>query len=168
MKIIILILLFFAFFVSSCKDEKQTSEPEIGLRLGQRAPDFLTYDIDNKFLRLYDFRRNKVVLLHFWATWCPYSRNSIDNVKSLWDKYNSRNFQIISISRDYDLNALRNFISLYSLNWIHIHDTRYDVAQHYDVKIIPMCYLIDQNGIIKFANSPLEKNLDTIINNLTK
>lgn len=169
MKIVQIIFILCILLIFACQDDNNnTAEPEVGIRLGNLAPDFITNDIDNRLVQLSQFKNKKVVLLHFWATWCPYSRNSIDNVKSLWNKYNNRNFQIISISRDYDTNALRNFISQYSLSWIHIHDSKYDVNQHYEVQIIPMCYLIDKNGIIKFANSPIDNSLDPLINKLTK
>ncbi len=156
------------FFVA-CSENSAVSNSDIpfGVRVGQKAPLFSTYDINGISVSLADFK-DSVVLLHFWATWCPYSRNSIGNLRSLWDNYASRDFVIISISRDYDTAALRNYIQTHNLNWRHIHDNRYDVGQFYDVKVIPMCYLIDKQGIIRFAGSPIEPQLSQMIAQLTK
>jgi len=162
-----LILIFLSLM--ACKDNPSdgASDIPIGLRVGNKAPMFTTYDINGMYISLADFK-GSVVLLHFWATWCPYSRNSIGNLIYIWDNYASRNFAIISVSRDYDTTALRNYIQTHNLNWRHIHDSRYDVGQFYDVKVIPMCYLIDSQGIIRFAGSPLEPQLLQIIDKLIK
>lgn len=164
-----LLLIVICLSIVACKENPSGSISDIpsGLRVGQKAPLFTTYDINGMNVSLGDFK-GSVVLLHFWATWCPYSRNSIGNLLSLWEKFASRNFTIISISRDYDTTALRSYIDAYKLNWLHIHDSRYDVGQSYDVKVIPMCFLIDSQGIIRFAGSPFEPQLSQIIDNLTR
>jgi thiol-disulfide isomerase/thioredoxin len=119
-----------------------------------------------KPVSLSDFR-DKVVLLDFWATWCPPCREAMPEVKKVWEKYRDRDFMIIGVSLDFDrdLDEWRDYISTNDLGWTHVADGRYwnnAVARQYDVTAIPEMKLLDREGNI-IATSHSIRRLDSLI-----
>ena len=70
-------------------------------------------------------------------------------VKELWDKYDDKNFTIIGVSLDRDLNAWRDYIRDNDLTWVHVSDGQYwtnAVARQYDVRSTPTFMIFDKEG----------------------
>ncbi len=90
-----------------CIREGETSEPpqvashlQEGQLLAQNyAPDFTIMDLDGKEVTS-DSLKGKVVLLHFWATWCHYCRKEIPHLNDIYKKYGKQKFAILAISLD--------------------------------------------------------------------
>jgi peroxiredoxin len=66
---------------------------------GNKAPDFTLMDLNGREVRLSDFS-GKVVLVDFWATWCPPCRAEVPHFKDLYEAYKSRGFEIVGIALD--------------------------------------------------------------------
>ncbi|MBI3008883.1 MAG: TlpA family protein disulfide reductase, partial [Candidatus Omnitrophica bacterium] len=60
------------------------------------ASDFVLKDLEGKDVKLSDFK-GKVMILDFWATWCPPCRKEIPHFKELYDKYKSQGLEIIGV-----------------------------------------------------------------------
>jgi peroxiredoxin len=71
--------------------------------IGSIAPDFSVKDINGQTLTLSDFREKKYVLLDFWASWCAPCIEDQAYLKKIYKKFNKNDFEIISISRDDDM-----------------------------------------------------------------
>lgn len=134
----------------------------VGLLAGNVAPNFVTNDLDGNAVELNSFRGN-VVLIDFWATWCSPCRYSVPELKTINDYYNGSNFKMISVSSDYSIDSLRNFISDKSMTWMQIWDNKNDVNQYYNVVRIPHIYLLDKKGVILYSGSPDTKKLKELI-----
>jgi thiol-disulfide isomerase/thioredoxin len=114
------------------------------------AVDFTAVDINGKRIRLSDFY-DKVVLLDFWATWCPPCRREIPTLIEIKKAFRHKNFEIISIDgfeRRDNAGAFR-FVREKRMNWIHIIDKRKgkEIARMYGVEYIPATFVI-KNGKI--------------------
>jgi len=104
-------------------------------------------------VRLSDFR-GKVVIIDFWATWCPPCRKGIPDLVELKKEFNNQDFEIIGISLDSftkgggTKNDVVPFIKDYGINYpIVIGDP--NVAQQYGgVNSIPTSFVIDKEGYI--------------------
>ncbi|MCY3552952.1 MAG: TlpA disulfide reductase family protein [Candidatus Poribacteria bacterium] len=111
--------------------------------------DFLsTVDLDGKPISLADYR-GKVVLLDFWATWCPPCVAAIPNIKTVYEKYHNKGFDVIGISLDVDEVVLREFIEENPLPWRQIFDGKRlkgPLAQRYGIHSIPRMFLLDREG----------------------
>ena len=116
--------------------------------IGKSAPDFKVKDLKGEELSLKKFR-GQVVLLDFWATWCPPCVAEMPHVKQTYEKYKDQKFQIIGISLDNSKIALEAFIEKEELAWTHHWDQSQKVMTQYGVTGIPSTFLIDGEGVIR-------------------
>src|SRR5262245_52308657 len=86
----------------------------VEIKEGQAAPDFVIRDERGQEIRLSDFR-GKVVLLHFWATWCPPCVDEIADVELVSDAFTHRQFQVIGISQDRKWGDIQSFYQQHHL-----------------------------------------------------
>lgn len=113
-------------------------------QLGRMAPNFTIQD-GSQTLGLGQFR-GKVVLLNFWASWCP---PCIDELPSLMALHRQMpHLVILAVSMDNDVQAYRNFLLENGINFATIRDPSYRVAHLYGTSQIPDSYVIDRSGHI--------------------
>jgi peroxiredoxin len=136
------------FTIFSCADNTPPAEAGGRVAIGVAAPDFVLTGIDGAQVRLSDFK-GKVVLLNFWATWCPPCRAEIPSIESLNNKMKGKNLVILAVSIDgVQTERLKNFTESNHMSFTILHDPGQEVADIYLVSGIPTTYLIDTNGII--------------------
>jgi thiol-disulfide isomerase/thioredoxin len=129
--------------------EPDPSVPE-GLDVGQKFPGFNETDANGNQLATSTYR-GTVTMIDFWATWCPPCRAEMPNVINTYQMYHSQGFNIIGISLDSDRNALATFTQANGMPWAQYFDgLGWDnkLAKKYNVRSIPMSYLLDRHGII--------------------
>lgn len=66
--------------------------------------------------------QGKVVLIDFWATWCPHCVEEMPDVKQIYDQYHDQGFEVIGVSLDDDKKALTDFLDKKQLPWITLFD----------------------------------------------
>jgi peroxiredoxin len=112
------------------------------------APDFKLKDLSGKDVKLSD-QKGKVVLVEFWATWCPPCRTSIPGLERLHKVYGGKGLTILAISVDEGgWDHVREFITEHKATYTVLQGTD-DVSSRYQVRMIPAMYLVDKQGIIK-------------------
>lgn len=133
--------------------------------IGQAAIDFQVTDLNGQPLSLAQFR-GKVVLLDFWATWCPPCKAEMPNLIQTYAKYKNRNFEIIGISLDRSMSPLKTYLEEQGIKWPQYYDNSRNVSNMYQVKSIPSTFLIDAEGIIRMTNlrgSALESGVAQLV-----
>lgn len=115
------------------------------MKVGDVAPDFTRGDLGGKEVRLSSYR-GKLVLLNFWATWCPPCREEMP-VFSRWQKdLQARGLQVIGVSMDDDGSEVRKFLAQYPVTYpIVMGDARF-AEKFGGVLGLPLTYLIDAQG----------------------
>lgn len=135
-------------FIGACTDNFKTEE-NTGARIGSSAPDFSLKDLEGKTVRLSDFK-GKVVLLDFWASWCPPCIETIPELLRIQEKYRDRGFTIVAVSLDSGpdiVTSLTEFKSEYGLNYPVLIGTD-EIKKVYKLISIPTNFIIDRDGII--------------------
>jgi peroxiredoxin len=114
---------------------------------GKEAEDFTLKDLDGNDVSLSSFR-GKVVLLNFWASWCPYCRKERAELNNLQKEYDGKNLVIISVSGDRSLVKLQQYIKKNPVDFIVLSDSDGEVSESYGVRALPTNFLIDRQGRI--------------------
>ncbi|MBP89704.1 MAG: thioredoxin [Planctomycetaceae bacterium] len=114
--------------------------------------------------------RGKVVLIHYWATWCQPCKEDLKTIKALQAKYASKGFAPIGINLDNDQQALKDYLRATALSWPQLYeegglDSR--LANELGVLTLPTMLLIDKSGRVVRRNIH-STELETEIAKLTK
>jgi thiol-disulfide isomerase/thioredoxin len=111
--------------------------------------------VDGKAIDLSKMR-GKVVLIDFWATWCPPCRGEVPNVVAAYNKYHDKGFEILGISLDQDKDALLAFTNAHGMVWPQYFDGKgwdNDVSSSFGINSIPTMWLIGKDGKIITTNA---------------
>jgi thiol-disulfide isomerase/thioredoxin len=110
---------------------------------------------------------NKVVLVDFWATWCPGCVEEMPKIKQLYDKFHPNGFEIVGINFDDDTNAAQAFVKQQDLPWPQFFGGRGGnrFAREYATDSLPLEWLVDRNGTVRdiHAQQFLEAKLVKLI-----
>jgi peroxiredoxin len=112
------------------------------------APDFQLTTIKGQTFASGDFR-GRVVVLDFWATWCPPCRASVGEIRELTRKYPSDKVVVLSVSADKDDAKWREFVQQKNMDWLQSRDADEHVLKTMGVHAFPTYIVIDTEGIIR-------------------
>ena len=121
--------------------------------LGEIAPDIQTKTIENKDFKMKDLR-GKLVLVDFWATWCPPCKAELPHLREIYAKYHKKGLEIVSISAE-SVNTIQPFAKAKKMDWIHISDTHKRLLAKYSVESYPSPFLIGPDGKLLEKHVPL-------------
>jgi len=109
---------------------------------------FTFKDIHGKPFALSDYK-GKVVLLDFWATWCPPCRKEIPGFIELYNSYRSRGFVVIGVSMDESTSDIKRFARRYKMNYpILVGAGRDDLEPAFGPLPLPTAFVIARDGRI--------------------
>jgi peroxiredoxin len=109
------------------------------------AADFTLATPDGGNFRLAD-QRGKVVLVNFWATWCPPCLEEMPAMERLWRRHKDAGFVLVAISLDADPKKVPPFVSARKFTFPIALDPRMAVAETYGVRALPSSFVIDREG----------------------
>ena len=114
---------------------------------GRSSGDFTLKDVNGNEVSLSEYR-GEVVVLNFWATWCPPCREEIPDFIEVYDNYKDRGVQFLGVSSE-DVNTLKDFISNYGINYTVLVDNA-GVGDDWGIDAIPTTFIIDREGQVVF------------------
>lgn len=132
----------------SAKGGASQSDSTTLVKVGDPAPDFSVALLDGSHLTLSELR-GKVVLLNFWATWCPPCRQELTRVqKDLIDRFAGRDFLFLPVSRGEKRSDVAAFREKTGYTFPMGLDSTRTIYDRYATNFIPRNYLIDRDGRI--------------------
>jgi thiol-disulfide isomerase/thioredoxin len=131
--------------------QAEAKKIQAGLTVGSAFPDFSVTGLDGKPLSV-GALKGKVVLVDFWATWCPPCRAELPNVIKTYQKHHGEGFEIIGVSLDSKRDDLDEFLKKQDgMTWPQFFDGQgwgNQLAGKYGVEAIPFALLIGPDGKI--------------------
>jgi thiol-disulfide isomerase/thioredoxin len=146
----------FNAFLSQDKDDPSLHErarryaERIDLARSRMAPPFSATTIDGQRVSL-DGLAGKVVLIDFWATWCPPCVAALPHIREIAHEFEGQPLVIMSVSFDSDDAKWRAFVARNGMTWVQIRDGRFTgpLAQVFDIRAIPATLTIDADGVLE-------------------
>ena len=138
-----LVPVFFVFvlLLSGCYSSSRPS------RVGKAAPDFTVRDSD-RTVTLSQFK-GQVVVLNFWATWCPPCIEEMPSLVRMQTRMQSRGVTVLAVSVDVDENDYRRFLKDHGVNLLTVRDPDQKSNGLYGTFKFPETYIIDRNGVMR-------------------
>lgn len=126
-------------------------------------PAFTLPDLKDKIHRLSDYR-GKVMLINFWASWCPPCIYEMPELTRLQQQLADRPFEIIALNVGEKKYKVRKFTKLINFQLPVLLDTRNDTFKDWGVQTLPTSFLVDGNGQIRYRvrGNPGWEHEDTI------
>jgi peroxiredoxin len=116
--------------------------------VGKPAPDFALQDMSGRMVKLSDFR-GKLVMLNFWATWCPPCREEIPSMVKLNQLMAGKPFQMLAVSIDEGGGeAVAAFFKGAGITLPALLDTDNSVSRRYGTTGVPETFVIDSKGVV--------------------
>jgi thiol-disulfide isomerase/thioredoxin len=130
------------FSISVCQEKE-----------GSLAPAFEGKTPDGKEIKLSDYA-GKVMLIDFWASWCPPCRDEMPELIKFYKSHNNPGFEIIAVNIDNDIENMKHFLE--KLNPkpafpIIVDDTQ-QIPPLFDIEAMPTTIFIDKKGKIRFRH----------------
>jgi len=146
MKRLVTIFLLLSFIAVAACSRKEAPQPAME---GKPAPDFTLPDLDGQKTRLSDLK-GKVVLVNFWATWCPPCRAEIPEFVETYNACKDKGLVIIGVSLDQvPAQELASFVKNFGMTYPVAFGTEKILDDYQPGQYIPATIIIDKKGMIR-------------------
>lgn len=133
----------------ACQQEQTSEAKPTGVGEYKVAPDFTLPDLNGTKVSLSDYR-GKVVLLNYWATWCPPCRREMPTMEEAYRKYKDQGLVVVAVSVDTGAtSAIREFLDDYGLTFQVLLDPQMKTLSSFDSFSLPTTIVIDRRGFIR-------------------
>ena len=116
-------------------------------RIGSNAPEFTIQDAQNK-ITLSQYR-GQVVVLNFWATWCPPCVEEMPSLVEMQRHMKAKGVTVVAVSIDVDENAYQLFLKQHGVDLLTVRDPAQKTPALYGTHGWPETFVIDRNGVMR-------------------
>jgi peroxiredoxin len=120
---------------------------ETVVQVGDSAPNF-SIKADNGQTYTRSNFGGKLLILNFWATWCPPCREELPSLDALQRTLGAKGLVVLAVSVDKDEKAYRAFLAANKVVMTTARDPGQDINREYGTAQFPESYIIDQNGTV--------------------
>lgn len=156
--LLIIVILLAAFIGSVFHAQKTrlvqaptvTEELPIGNKIGNQAPQLELYDLEGELHQLTD-ERGKIVIVNFWATWCPPCRDEMPDLQRFYEDY-APDVAVLGVNitkAETGIQAVRSFTEQIGITFPVLLDEAGDAINAYRVASYPSTFVLDQEGVIR-------------------
>jgi peroxiredoxin len=119
-----------------------------GAGVGRQAPALRLESLDGRQVSLADYA-GQVVLLNFWATWCPPCKEEIPAIERAYQAHRDEGFMVLGINDREALEVVQAFAGELGITYPVLIDKRGDVAAQYRRRGLPLTLIVDRDGVIQ-------------------
>ncbi len=113
------------------------------------APDFELKDLDGATHRLFDYR-GKVVIVNFWATWCPPCREEMPSMQRAWEQLQDEGIVMLAVDVGEDEDRVFEFTASYPVEFPLLLDEQSRVIGSWPVAGLPTTFVVDTEGRLAY------------------
>lgn len=113
------------------------------------APDFSLLNLDDEPVALSDFK-GKVVIVNFWATWCPPCRYEMPSMQRAWEKLQEKDVMMLAVHVGGKSDKIWAFVGDYEITFPVLIDPKSKTADAWPLKGLPTTFVIDPKGRIAY------------------
>jgi cytochrome c biogenesis protein CcmG, thiol:disulfide interchange protein DsbE len=137
----VIIVLLATLMLSGCWSGSRPS------RIGAAAPDFTVRDSE-RTVTLSQLK-GQVVVLNFWATWCPPCIEEMPSLVQMQQRMKAKGVTVLAVSVDADENQYRRFLRDHNVSLLSVRDADQKSNELYGTFKFPETYVIDRNGVVR-------------------
>ena len=116
------------------------------VQVGDRSAGFFSIKADNGRTYTQANFGGKLLILNFWATWCPPCREELPSLDALQRTLGGKGLVVLAVSVDKDEKVYRDFLAANKVAITTARDASQDINREYGTVQFPESYIIDQNG----------------------
>ena len=144
-----ILLSLFILVVSLSSIAQQAGKGLTQLPDRPQAPDFVLADIDGNQYRLSDYR-GQVVIVNFWATWCPPCRAEMPSMQRAWQQLEKEGILMLGINVGEDEDTIFQFTANYPVEFPLLMDQDSRVINQWPVRGLPTTFVMSPEGKITY------------------
>jgi peroxiredoxin len=131
---------------------------------GSTAANFALAALDAEGIALSDYE-GEVVILNFWATWCPPCRAEMPGLNRFYEAHKDEGMVLLAINEEERAETVRPFIQANNFTFPVLLDLQGQVAQQYSTRSFPTTFIIDRDGVIQHVQTGeiSERELEAIV-----
>lgn len=132
----------------------------------EKAPDFIGKTLNGKEIKLSDYQ-GKVVLVDFWASWCPPCREEMPELIKFYKSHNDKDFELIAVNIDEKNSNMEQFLGKLfpEPQFPIIVDDHQQIPPLFNIEAMPTTIFIDKKGDIRFRHDGFRLEYITDFNN---
>jgi len=119
-----------------------------GAGVGRQAPELKLESLDGRQVSLADYA-GQVVLINFWATWCPPCKEEIPVIEKAYQAHRDEGFMVLGINDGEALEVVQAFAGELGITYPLLIDRRGDVAAQYRRRGLPLTVIVDRDGVVQ-------------------
>jgi peroxiredoxin len=145
------LLLTFALLVAGCSGDSEASAKK-GVSEGRYALDFTLEILDGSKASLSDYV-GSVILVNFWATWCPPCRDEIPHFEEAYQAYKDEGFVVLGVNYQESAAEVEPFVEGLGVTYPILLDESGTVTKKYRAVGLPTSVLVDRDGVIQMRHA---------------
>jgi cytochrome c biogenesis protein CcmG/thiol:disulfide interchange protein DsbE len=144
----ILVVLGLAVVLTAGACTNSSLDAPAGVGVGRQAPNLQLESLDGHQVSLADYA-GQVVLINFWATWCPPCKEEIPAIERAYEAHRDEGFMVLGINDGEALGVVQAFAGELGITYPVLIDRRRDVAAQYRRRGLPLTVIVDRAGVIQ-------------------
>ena len=147
-------------WMEAVQQQRQSQAQGQSKMVGQAAPDFTLEQLDGDKVKLSQHKGENVVVLDFWATWCPPCKKALPIVEKLTKKFEDKGVVIYAVDQREEAKTVRKYLKDADLDLNVLMDTEGSVGNKFGVRSIPTTVVIGLNGAVQAVHKGYDPQME--------